>query len=176
MQPSITDLMTEQDLVQMMVKNPSLRIKGKQEKGTVAPRLVEKAAKGTQHVASPPAKKDYKAELLQQLALVKIKVQPEFYFAKPRKFRSDWKVQGLPVLIEYDGGIFMKGKGGHSSVKGILRDIEKMNMAAIAGYLVIRVTPKHVVSGEGLQWIELAIEQAKARIAVVKELRERQGE
>lgn len=107
-------------------------------------------------------KPDYKADLVQQCKLVGLPpLEPEFYFARPRKFRADWRVKNLPVLIEYEGGIFMPGKAGHSSVSGIMRDIEKLNMAAIAGYIVIRVTPKHVVSGEALQWIEQAVERAK---------------
>jgi hypothetical protein len=117
------------------------------------------------------SRRDYKAELVQQFQLVGIPVEPEFHFAKPRKFRADWRVKGLPVLIEYDGGIFMAGKAGHSSVKGLLRDIEKMNMAAIAGYIVIRVTPKHVVSGEALLWVEQACLRARALIAVVEKSR-----
>lgn len=117
------------------------------------------------------SRRDYKADLVIQLETAGIRTVPEFHFTKPRKFRSDWKVEGLPVLIEYDGGIFMAGKAGHSSVKGILRDIEKLNMAAIAGYIVIRVTPKHVVSGEALLWIERAVERAKAVVFVVEQSR-----
>lgn len=169
--------MTENDLSEILNRNPSVRIRSEMRTKTHLSTVAEPSRREarTDKVESTPAKKDYKAELLQQFALVGIQVEPEFYFAKPRKFRSDWRVKGLPVLIEYDGGIF-SCKASHSSIGGILRDIEKMNMAAIAGYIVIRVTPKHVVSGEALQWVERAVERAKAIIEVVKKARASEDE
>ena len=103
-------------------------------------------------------KPDYKEELLSQLRLVKIEVEHEYRFALPRMWRADYRVRDTRVLVEFEGGLFAKGKQGHSSVGGILRDIEKYNTAALLGWLVIRVTPKHVVSGEALKWIEQAVE------------------
>lgn len=103
-------------------------------------------------------KHDYKAEFEQQLSLVGIQVEREFRFAAPRRWRSDWMVVGTTLLIEFEGGLFKKRAAGHSSVSGILRDVEKYNAAAIAGWTVIRITPKHVVSGEALAWVIDAIE------------------
>ena len=113
------------------------------------------------------SKTDYKEELLFQLRLVKIEVEPEFMFARPRKWRADYRVRGSRVLVEFEGGLFAKGKQGHSSVSGILRDIEKYNTAALLGWLVIRVTPKHVVSGEALKWIEQAVDTSLAKQSLV---------
>jgi hypothetical protein len=104
---------------------------------------------------------DYKAEFVQQLSLVGIKVSTEFVFAAPRKWRSDWRVKGKKILIEFEGGLFAKGKQGHSSVTGILRDIEKYNSAALLGYTVIRIAPSHVRSGQALKWVEEAIGASK---------------
>lgn len=109
------------------------------------------------------AKTDYKEEFLQQLGLVKIPVQSEFVFAPPRKFRADWRVVDTRILIEFEGGLFKAGKGGHSSIGGIHRDIEKYNTAALQGWMVIRITPKHVVSGEALGWVIEAMETSKAK-------------
>lgn len=107
------------------------------------------------------SKTDYKAELELQLKLVKIEVEPEYMFALPRKWRADYRIRDTRVLVEFEGGLFAKGKQGHSSVTGILRDIEKYNTAALLGWLVIRVTPKHVVSGEALKWIEQAVDTSQ---------------
>jgi len=120
-------------------------------------------------------RKDYKAELVQQCELLGLKMEPEFKFHPNRKFRADWRVHyGIwegkrpkkinhhvpsAVLVEYEGGLFSSGKRGHSSIAGIHRDIEKSNLAQIAGYIVIRVTPKHVISGEAVKWIMDALKR-----------------
>jgi len=113
------------------------------------------------------SKVDYKLELLFQLRLLKIEVDHEFCFAPPRKWRADYRVRDSRVLVEFEGGLFAKGKQGHSSVTGILRDIEKYNTAALLGWLVIRVTPKHVVSGEALKWIEQAVDTSQRKQSLV---------
>lgn len=106
---------------------------------------------------SREVKHDYKAEFEQQLSLVGIQVESEFYFARPRKWRSDFRVVGTKILIEFEGGLFKKRAAGHSSVSGILRDVEKYNAAAIAGWTVIRITPKFIPTGEALKWVEDAL-------------------
>lgn len=111
----------------------------------------------TRPAISREVKRDYKAEFEQQLSLVGIEVEHEFVFAPPRKWRSDWRVKDTRILVEYEGGLFMVSGGAHKAVGNILRDIEKYNAAAIAGWLVIRITPKHVMSGEALKWAEDAL-------------------
>lgn len=106
---------------------------------------------------SRDVKTDYKAEFEQQLSLVGVKFEREFVFAPPRKWRSDWLITGTKVLIEFEGGLFAKRAAGHSSVTGILRDIEKYNAATLAGYVVMRVTPNYIRSGQALKWAEQAI-------------------
>lgn len=108
-------------------------------------------------------KHDYKAEFEQQLSLVGIQVEREFVFAPPRRWRTDWRVKDTRVLIEFEGGLFAKDKIGHGNVGGILRDIEKYNAAAIAGWIVIRVTPKFIPDGQALKWVEEALESALLR-------------
>lgn len=122
----------------------------------------ESAAKAPTQKAE--SRVDYKAELLQQFALVGIKVEPEFKFCKGRKWSADWRVIGTNILVEFEGGLFQKSKGGHSSVSGILRDIEKYNAAALEGYTVIRVAPNHVRSGEAVKWVDAAIKLMLSRL------------
>lgn len=107
---------------------------------------------------SREVKHDYKAEFEQQLSLVGIQVEREFYFALPkRRWRADFRVTGTRILIEYEGGLFMETGGAHKAVGNILRDIEKYNAAAIAGWTVIRITPKFIPTGEALKWVEDAL-------------------
>jgi hypothetical protein len=110
-------------------------------------------------------RRDYKSELIQQCELIGLRLEPEFKFHPERRFRADWlivgykgcDVRGRKVLVEFEGGLFSSGKRGHSSVAGILRDMSKANEAQILGFIVIRIAPSHVVSGEALTWIENAI-------------------
>ena len=100
---------------------------------------------------------DYKADFVQQLDLVGINVEPEFFFALPRKYRADWRVKDTRILIEYEGGLFKKRASGHLSISGVIDDIERINLATLLGWIVIRITPKHVVSGQALLWVEEAL-------------------
>ena len=110
-------------------------------------------------------KHDYKAEFEQQLSLVGIQVEREFVFAPPRKWRADWRVNGTRILLEFEGGLFADSKIGHGNVGGILRDIEKYNAAAIAGWTVIRITPKFIPNGQALKWVEDALKSSRAEIS-----------
>lgn len=111
-------------------------------------------------------KPDYKQDFLTQLACLHVKTEPEFKFHPSRRWRADWRLlapitgsrvpQPTKILVEFEGGLF-NGKGGHSSVTGILRDCEKYNEAALMGWTVIRITPKHVVNGDALKWVERAL-------------------
>lgn len=102
---------------------------------------------------------DYKAEFEQQLSLVGIRFEKEFVFAPPRKFRADYRIIGSSVLVEYEGGLFAKGKAevSHAGVQSILGDMEKANLAQLGGWVQIRIAPNHVVSGQALKWVEDAI-------------------
>lgn len=151
------------DLANALSRNPALRInrsQGQKDKGShTAPKPATSHVRAQNSVSSGQhkAKTDYKGVLVQQCEIAGLKLEPEFRFHPERKFRADWLVVGSKVLIEYEGGLYSGGKRGHNSIAGIQRDIEKSNLAQILGYVVIRVTPKHVVSGQAFTWIEAAI-------------------
>lgn len=63
----------------------------------------------------------------------------EFKFCPNRKWRSDYAITEIRILIEIEGGVFMK-KAGHNSISGILRDIEKYNEASYLGFKVFRLS------------------------------------
>lgn len=71
-----------------------------------------------------------------------LSLESEYQFDPERKWRSDWALTALKVLIEFEGGIFMQ-RGGHNSAAGIQRDIEKYTRAEQLGYTVIRLHAKN---------------------------------
>lgn len=69
------------------------------------------------------------------------------------------------LAVEIDGGIWTAGR--HVTGSGFTRDAEKMSEAAIAGWRVIRVTPKMVEDGIALSYVERALgsQQPKTMLA-----------
>ena len=64
----------------------------------------------------------------------------QFQFHPNRAFRADFAWPDINLLVEVEGGIWMRGGGAHSRPQGILRDIEKSNEAVRLGWRQIRVT------------------------------------
>lgn len=84
----------------------------------------------------------------------------QYRYAPPRKFRADfaWVLPPpIGLLVEVQGGIYTRK--AHGSVTGVLADIERLNVATLAGWRVIRVTPDMVKDGTALQLIEEALLQ-----------------
>ena len=82
----------------------------------------------------------------------------EHQFYPPRKFRFDFAVFTVAwgyrdnLAVEIDGGIWTGGR--HTRGLGFQRDMEKLNLAAIEGWSVLRFTPKQVLSGEAEQTLK----------------------
>lgn len=90
-----------------------------------------------------------------------IKIESEYRFHPKRKWRFDLAIVSEKIAIEVEGGIYMK-KGGHSSIKGILRDIEKYNAAVMLGWAVYRVQPENLTKLETIDNIkQLYLERKK---------------
>lgn len=65
----------------------------------------------------------------------------EFAFAAPvREWRFDFAWPAVKVALELDGAVWTQGR--HTRGSGFLGDLEKMNEAAIRGWLVLRVETK----------------------------------
>lgn len=79
----------------------------------------------------------------------------EYRFAHPRQFRADfcWPSEG--IIVEQEGGVFTRQ--AHGSITGILRDIEKYNLAATLGYRVLRVIPADLCSDAFLDTLTAAL-------------------
>lgn len=70
----------------------------------------------------------------------------EHRFAEGRKFAFDYAWPSFRVALEKEGGVFTRQ--AHGSISGILRDIEKYNLAASLGWRVLRVIPSDIVKPE----------------------------
>jgi very-short-patch-repair endonuclease len=80
---------------------------------------------------------------------------PELRFHPTRKWRLDAAHEAMKLAVEVEGGAFVNGR--HNRATGFLKDMEKYNELAIAGWRLIRVTPQQVKAGEALQLIERAM-------------------
>jgi len=96
----------------------------------------------------------------------------EHRFALPRQWRADYCwLAPYWLIVEREGGITRGGRGGgtalggHSSVTGIRRDIEKSNAAQLAGYRYLRFLPRELDSGAALPTIRRALDQRAHREA-----------
>ena len=69
----------------------------------------------------------------------------EFRFHASRKWRIDWAWPAYKIGLEVDGGIWHNGR--HTRGAGWLKDSEKLNAAAIAGFRMLRTTPQQMASG-----------------------------
>ena len=102
---------------------------------------------------------DLEDELIGQLKLVDIpEPDREWRFHPKRKFRFDLAWPRLQVACEVDGGSWSGGR--HTRGDGFEKDLEKFNLAAIAGWRVVRCTGKMVKDGRALDFIERAIAAA----------------
>jgi|GEM_PF-565684 len=72
----------------------------------------------------------------------------EYRFHRTRKWRFDYAWPDFKVALEIEGGVWTGGR--HTRGAGFLRDIEKYNAAAVAGWTVLRCTPDTLNSAETL--------------------------
>lgn len=70
----------------------------------------------------------------------------EHQFLPPRKWRFDYCWPAQRIALEIEGGAWTGGR--HTRPKGFIRDLEKYNAAALAGWLLLRVTPQQLRDGE----------------------------
>jgi hypothetical protein len=73
----------------------------------------------------------------------KLELKKEFQFCKGRRWKADYYIPELNVLIEYEGLGVGRNKfraGGHQTVKGYTANCDKYNRASMLGYKLIRYT------------------------------------
>lgn len=79
----------------------------------------------------------------------------ELRFHPVRMWRFDFADVANKIAIEIEGGL--KGFGRHQQPKGFADDCEKYNEAALLGWMVLRVTPKMVATGQAFVYYERAL-------------------
>jgi len=72
------------------------------------------------------------------------------------KWRTDFVFQDAKIMVEIDGGIWIKG--AHSHPLDILRNMKKQNDAMLLGYAVLRFTPEEVTSGHAIAFTQKVLE------------------
>ena len=75
----------------------------------------------------------------------------EHKFLDTRRFRFDFANPALKLAVEIDGGAWIGGR--HTRGLGIESDHEKQNLAVLAGWRVLRFTPRAVNDRSALQFI-----------------------
>lgn len=109
----------------------------------------------SRNIRNKAAQKDMFIKLIEQV--LSLEVWPEFYFSTDREFRFDYALPGYKIAIEQNGGIWSKGNSGHSSGKGIQRDMDKTALAGSLGWTVISRSPEQMLTEETLNFIRNAI-------------------
>lgn len=84
----------------------------------------------------------------------------EHKFHPTRKWRFDYAFPDLKIAIECDGGVFTRGR--HVRPQGYLKDMEKFNAAAEAGWVVLKFTPQQLMTAAAIEAIRSTINQRTA--------------
>ena len=85
----------------------------------------------------------------------------EYRFLKKRRFRFDFAWPDRMIAMEVEGGVWMKGGGGHTTGKGYTRDLEKYNLATLHGWEVYRFTTQDVTKGIAIAFMNNIITNKK---------------
>ena len=98
-------------------------------------------------------------ELLLALHLTELGVtfERQYAYVPGRRFRADFGLVADRLLIEVQGGIFT-GQA-HGSIRGVLADIERGNLATLHGWRRLCFTPQQVETGEAKAFIEAVLER-----------------
>lgn len=87
-----------------------------------------------------------------------LEFEQEYKFHPTRKWRADYRIlnrllNGQEVLIEIEGGFYC-GVGGHNSINGLQRDIDKNNHALALGYTPFRFSTADVLRGRAKAFLQ----------------------
>lgn len=81
--------------------------------------------------------------------------EPEHRFRPPRRWRFDYAWPDRRLALEVEGGVWTNGR--HTRGSGFLRDVEKYNAAAVAGWRLIRTTPDELFTTTTVKLIRQAL-------------------
>jgi very-short-patch-repair endonuclease len=101
---------------------------------------------------------DLEDNLAGQLRAVSLSAHPLPGYGREYQFRNwrfDFAWPDYMLAVEVDGGTWSGGR--HTRGAGYERDCIKLNEAALAGWLVLRVTGAMVEDGRALAFVERAL-------------------
>lgn len=100
----------------------------------------------------PKPKKQTPAQILLGKHLVELGLEaiPEYKFLESRRFHFDWYLPKHRMGLECDG----QWNGGHTRRFALDYDNERMNLAQMAGYRVIKFTNTMVLNGSAKAFLE----------------------
>lgn len=71
---------------------------------------------------------------------------------KANSWIFDFWLEKEAILVEIQGGIWIKGGGAHSHPLDIMRNMRKQNDAALLGLTLLQFTPQEVKSGHAIDF------------------------
>lgn len=81
----------------------------------------------------------------------------ELRFAPPRRWMWDACWPDRKLAVEFQGGVWLKGGGGHTRGKAYTDDCEKYSTAAVMGWRLIQATSAQVADGTLFGWLDRAL-------------------
>ncbi len=94
--------------------------------------------------------------LLLQMKAIGLQPEQQYRPWQERRFKYDFAFPALRLLIDVQGGTWIKKKTGHSSGSGMRDDAIKHGLAALSGYRVLLFTSDMISNGVALDFIEVA--------------------
>lgn len=81
-----------------------------------------------------------------------LEVTPEHRFHDTRKWRIDYAIVEKKIAVEVEGGAYTRGR--HTRPSGFIADMEKYNELTRAGWRLIRITPKELMTMKTINLIK----------------------
>ncbi len=118
--------------------------------------IVSSRPLGVREAAARAEREELEDELAFALEAAGVEApERQYAYVPDRKFSADFAWPAHRLLVEVQGGVY--NRKAHGSVSGILRDIERGNEAALAGWRLLRVTSRMISDGDALELIERAL-------------------
>jgi very-short-patch-repair endonuclease len=109
------------------------------------------------------SKKDAEDVLAQTLTLAGgplAEYERQFRYVPGRKFAADFSWPAYRLLVEIQGGVW--NRKAHGSITGVLADIERLNLATLNGWRLLRFVTDEITDDyrlpDTLETIERALE------------------
>ena len=81
-----------------------------------------------------------------------LRFERQYRYVPGRRFRADFALPEHRLLIEVVGGVYTYQ--AHGSIKGVKADMERLNLATLHGWKLLRFTPHEVDVGYAKETVE----------------------